>query len=142
MTGDVNQRVADEQAIRNVIIRIATVRAFGTPEEYATLFTKDARWERPPGQDGKPRINQIEAELAHARKNQAAKLSGPGSHVHHVIPLIDVVLDGDRATTTSQMILLKNADKKPEIEKMWILKDDLVRTPQGWRVSCRRFQTP
>ena len=134
--------MSDEAAVRDVIARIGMVRAHGTPEQYAAFFTPDATWERPPGADGKPVVSGLQEELAHARENQAARISGPGSHAYHIIPTTVVDLDGDRATATSQLLFVKNADRMPEIVKMWILRDELVRTPQGWRVRHRRFERP
>jgi len=142
MAPDLSQRLADEAAIRDLIVRIGMVRSLGTPDEYAALFTKDARWERVPGPDGEPNIQGVEDELARARANQAAGLSGPGSHAHHAIPMTMATVDGDRASAVSQLFYIQNADTEPKIAKMWILRDDLVRTPEGWRVSHRRLQRP
>lgn len=142
MAQDPGQRAADEAAIRDLIVRIAMVRSFGTPDEYAAMFTSDARWERAPGPDGKPNIQGLDEEIAHARANQAAGRSGPGSHAHHVIPMTLAAVDGDRGTAVSQLLYVTNADTRPQIAKIWILRDDLVRTPQGWRVSHRRLQRP
>jgi hypothetical protein len=142
MAQGANDQRADEIAIRDLIVRIGMVRSHGTPEEYMALFTPDAQWERRPGPDGKPRIDGAEKELAHARENQAKGMSGPGSHRHHVIPMTVADVDGDRAKALSQLIFLEKCDGKPEIVKMWILKDDLVRTANGWRVSYRRLVTP
>jgi hypothetical protein len=142
MARDPSQRMADEQAIRDLIVRIAMVRSFGTPDEYAALFTPDARWERVPGPEGQPNINGIEEEIARAHANQAAGLSGPGSHAHHSIPMTLAEVNGDCATAVSQLLYVTNADTSPTIAKMWILRDDLVRTPDGWRVCHRRLQRP
>lgn len=142
MVQDPTRRAADEQAIRELIVRIAMVRSFGAPEDYAALFTSDALWERVPGPDGRPNIQGIEEEIARARENQASGLSGPGSHAHHSIPMTMATVDGDRATAVSQLLYITKADTKPEITKMWILRDDLVRTPDGWRVCRRRLQRP
>jgi len=136
------QRWADEAAIRDLIARVGMVRAFGAPEDYAALFTEDALWERPAGAGGEPRIHGAAAELAHFRDNIAAGISGPGSHAHHIIPTTIVDLDGDRATATSQLIFVNNADAKPNIVKMWIVRDELARMPDGWRIRRRRLEKP
>jgi hypothetical protein len=141
MAQDANQRLADELAIRDVIARIGMVRAFGTPEEYVGLFTEDAVWEHVTP-DGEPYSTGRDYEIDHFRENIAAGRSGPGSHAHHIIPTTIATVNGDRATAVSQLLFVNNADAKPNIVKMWILHDELVRTPDGWRISRRRFQKP
>jgi len=142
MRQDQLQRWIDEAEIRDLIVRIGMIRAFGSPEDYAAMFTTDAVWERPPGADGEPSTHGLEAELAHFRDNIAAKISGPGSHAHHIIPSSVITLDGDAADALSQLIFVNNADAKPNIVKMWIVRDELVRTAQGWRIRRRRMEKP
>ena len=137
-----DQRMIDEIAIRDVIARIHMTRSLGKLEDYARHFTPDAKWERLPGPDGSPRVQGFEEEMAHGRENVASGKSGPGSHSHHVIPMTVVDVDGDTAHATSQQILLNGCDGVPSFWKMWILQDDLVRTPDGWKVRHRRFQKP
>jgi hypothetical protein len=142
MQEDSIQRWADEAAIRDLIARIGMIRAFGTPEDYAAMFTPDAQWERPTDPGGEAKIRGLEAELEHFRDNIAAGISGPGSHAHHIIPSTVVTLDGDAATAVSQLIFVNNADAKPNIVKMWIVRDALARTPEGWRIRRRRMEKP
>jgi ketosteroid isomerase-like protein len=137
-----DQRMIDEITIRDLIARIALARSQGAIEDFMAFFTDDAQWERP-GLDGGPaRIDNREAEAKHGRENQAKGLAGPGSHLHHVIPMTVVDVDGDSAKATSQMVMLRKCDGEPEIMKMWILKDEVVRTPAGWKVRYRKLVKP
>jgi hypothetical protein len=141
---DLVRKVADELEIRNLIAKLA-ILVDGSDDltAYASYFAEDAHWEVRP-EPGKPsqfpvvkgRANVISAAL----QRRKAGLSGPGTHAYHNLVTTSVDVEGDRASASSYLIFLKNADSKPVIDTFRIYKDQFVRTSQGWKLSVRHIE--
>jgi uncharacterized protein (TIGR02246 family) len=129
--------VADELAIRNVLARIAQYADSGSLDDYAALFTEDARWEMPPEAVKRSRA-EIRAAAEHRRADGA---TGPGSHARHLIGTIAVTVDGDLAVAESYWQFYVNTDDKPELRSMGAYRDTFRRDPAGWRLARRRITT-
>jgi hypothetical protein len=138
------RKVADELEIRNILARLA-ILVDGSDDlmEYSSYFAEDVHWEVRP-EPGKPsqfpvvkgRTNMIPA----AMQRRKAGLSGPGTHAYHNLVTSSVDVQGDRASATSYLLFLKNADSKPVIDTFRIYKDQFVHTPQGWKLSVRHIE--
>lgn len=130
--------VADELAIRNVLARIAQCADSGSLDDYAALFTEDARWAMPPVP-----VKHGRAEIRAASEDRRASLAtGPGSHTRHVISTIAVTVDGDQAVAESYWQFYVSTDAKPELRSMGAYRDTFRRaTGGGWQLAERLITT-
>jgi ketosteroid isomerase-like protein len=137
---DAIQRAVDESAIRNVIARIAAATDQGDLNEYASLFSDDAvlQMRSPPDKPAVvPPTRGRAAILAGGQKRRAEGMAGPGSHVAHAIQSSAVTVSGNTAQARTYVVIYKNAHAAPEAMAIRMYLDDLVRTPEGWKVSSR-----
>src|ERR1700736_3968288 len=137
VTDALTQRVADEAEIRNVIARMAHLADDGDLEnEYLTLFTEDAVWERP-GEQHKGH----EDILAGAKERRRIGLQGPGTNTHHVNTTLWVSLTGpDEAHAESYFFFVRDTTSTaPVLTSIGRYLDDFRRTPEGWKLSRRQI---
>jgi hypothetical protein len=138
---DMGRRVADELAIRNLIAKISM--AADTAEdltEYASLFSEDAHWEVVPEKGQTASFAPITGRkniLAAALQRRKDRLSGPGTHSYHNLVMTQVTLQGDRASASSHLLFIKNANIKPSVEMFKIYKDQFTRETEGWKLNSR-----
>ncbi len=134
------QRVADELEIRNLLARLAMAADEGTPEEYAALFTEDARWIMAPlagaAQAFPPRESRDEI-VASLRERRASGGGGPGSHTRHVVAMTHVDIAGDTARSRSYMTYYRETASAPQLALIAVYDDDFRRTVDGWKLCAR-----
>ena len=124
--------MSDELAVRNVVARLAMLADEGDLEEYADLFTDDARWDMPGGElQGRDNL------LAGAIERRAAGTVGPGSNTRHVIATQAVVVDGDEAASDAYWQFWANTATEPSVALFGTYRDRLVRTDAGWKLAHR-----
>jgi hypothetical protein len=138
---DLARRVADELEIRNLIAKLA-IEADTAPDltEYGSLFTENAHWEVVP-EEGQtvsfPPVTGRQNILAAGLQRRKDRLSGPGTHCYHSLVMTHVTLQDDRASATSNLLFVKNANLKPSVEIFKIYKDEFIREAGGWKLSSR-----
>ena len=127
--------VADELAIRNLIVRVAQYAdGLGSIDEYVALFTEDAEWAMP----GNPKRGHDEIR-AGAEGRRASGEVGPGSGTRHVVSGIAVELAGDEAVADSYWAFYVDTASAPTMTLMGAYRDVLRRTPDGWRLARREI---
>ncbi len=134
------QRVIDEHEIRGVIVRVAMLADAGDSEQYALLFTEDARMEMRAGPGEPPVVPPTEgraAILAGSKQRSEAGITGPRSGMVHAVQGSVVDVSGDAATAKSYVVLFKNAHAVPEVLAIKVYNDEFVRTAEGWKLSVR-----
>lgn len=125
---------ADELAIRNALARIAHYADSGDLDDYAALFTPDARWEMP-GEEGSRQGRSAIRAAGEARRARMA--TGPGSHTRHVVCTVAVAVDGDVAVAESYWQFYANTHAVPELRSMGAYRDTFRWTAEGWRLAER-----
>ena len=120
--------IADDHAeIRNLLARYCVTLDLDDVEGWVALFTPDAAYEvygrSFEGHDGL----------------RAMGAAAPGGF--HLGGPVAIDLDGDRARTTRNLLFVERTTGE---HRHALYEDDLVRTPEGWRIArCRcRFHTP
>ena len=129
--------VEDRFLIMELMDRYAVVHDFGTPQEYADLFTTDGeigtrvkgrealieqakrdheRFSAPPGPDGK-----VSSIMRHILSGRVAKITGPNTAEGscYVITMINDKKDGPLVMSLSRYV------------------DRYARTKDGWRIAHR-----
>lgn len=137
---DLLRRTADELEIRNLICRLAMLADDGDPEEYASLFTDDARWEmrpKPGTPAGFPPIHGRANILAGVRQRRIDGVQGPGSNTRHAVLMTTVDLNGDAATARSYFSFYKNTHATAEVAVFGTYHDEFRRDAEGWKLSVR-----
>src|SRR5690606_16452254 len=117
--------------------RYGVVHDFGTPEEYADLFTPD-------GQIG-TRIKGREALIAQAKRDHERYSAPPGpdgkvsSIMRHIISNRVVKLTGpDSAEGSCYVItIINDKEEGPLVMSISRYVDRYARTPEGWRIAHR-----
>jgi len=74
------------------------------------------------------------------RKALADMCSRTPRTIKHVTTDGTVVVDGDRATQLVSLVVLNRSNKRgeqPTVMSTGVYRDELARTPQGWRFSRR-----
>lgn len=132
---------ADELEIRNVLARLAQLADEGDTDAYVALLADDIVWTMPEntaiGLAASERRGRDEI-AAGQRDRIAAGHQGPGSNTMHVISTISVQLDGtDRALAHSYFQYWGDTAAAPAIRNMGRYRDELRRTPDGWKLARR-----
>ncbi len=139
-TDDKLQRAADELEIRNLIARLAMAADEGTAEDYAALFTEDARWTMAPlagaTQAFPPRESREEI-VASLQERRASGGGGPGSHTRHVVAMTEVDIARDTACARSYMTYYRETASAPQLALIAVYHDDFRRTEGGWKLCVR-----
>lgn len=123
----------DHQDIADVLVRYATGIDTRDWPLFRTCFTEDCDVDY--GDIGAWRsVDEIEAFMVEAH-------AGMG-HTMHRITNVAPTIDGDFAACRAYVdALLMNFDGAGGINAHGFYDDDLVRTPDGWRIAKRRFTT-
>jgi hypothetical protein len=126
----------DDLAIRNLVARLA-VMADTVPidqlDEYLACYTDDGVWESPT----EVRRGIAEVRLG-AEERRRSGAQGPGTHGRHVISTQAVWGDGpDRAVSESYFMAVGDTLGTPTPRVVGYYRDELARTPTGWRIAHR-----
>ncbi len=122
---DALERMLAEREIERLIITYAALNDEGDWDSVAALYIPEGRMSRPVSPEDF--IEGREAILA-AFKARPARAS------RHICANIRVSVEGDRANSTSQILLFTGHDAP----KVGGYDDKLVKTNEGWRFSERR----
>lgn len=148
MTGEISmQALSDDLEIRNLLAHMAQLADEGTPEDCIACMTEDAYWEmRPsPGSDAPPEgfpVRRGHAEiLVGIRERRASGTQGPGTHTRHLITTTVVIVRGETAAATSNILFALSTDGEHRIGFAGKYDDEFRRSSQGWKLS-RRLVTP
>ena len=124
--------VADDHAeIRNLLARYCVYLDLDDAEGWVGLFTPDAVYEV-----------YGRTFAGHDGLRSIATTAPGGFHLGGPVAIdLDLDLDGDRARTLRNLLFVERTAGE---ERYAVYEDDLVRTPEGWRIArCRcRFHTP
>ncbi|MEO5876988.1 MAG: nuclear transport factor 2 family protein [Streptosporangiaceae bacterium] len=127
------REIMDELEIRNSLARIARYSDEGGLDDYADLFTEDARWEMP----GVPvKTGRAEIRAAGAVR-RAEGTTGPGSHTRHLVGTTVVTVAGDRAVAESTWQFYADTAGLPVLRSMGGYRDTFQRTGHGWLLAER-----
>lgn len=126
------QTIADQLAIQSLLARYAFGWDSRDYELVASLFCEDAVIDYdslPPITNGFAGFLEISSGvLAHLVSTQ------------HFIANIDVVVDGDRATSTAYVQATHVAEDGRKFVGAGRYDDQLVRTTEGWKINARTFR--
>jgi hypothetical protein len=133
----VASEVEDRFLIMELMDRYGVVHDFGSPEDYADLFTED-------GEIG-TRIKGREALIAQARRDHERYSAPPGpdgtvsSIMRHIISNRVVKLTGpDTAEGSCYVItIINDKDEGPLVMSLARYVDRYKRTKDGWRIAHR-----
>ena len=133
---DPGQAAADENEIRNVIVRLAQYAdGLGSVDQYVELFTEDAEWLMP----GSPRHGRADIRQGSIER-RAEGTVGPGSNSRHVIAgTATSFLSVDEAVADSYWLYFVNTTTAAELKLVGHYRDTLVRTDVGWRLARREI---
>jgi 3-phenylpropionate/cinnamic acid dioxygenase small subunit len=134
------QRVAAELEIRNLLARLAHYADTGETEQYIGLLADDVVWAMPPnpalGLAASERRGH--AEIAAGQNERvAAGLQGPNSDTMHVITTTSVEVNGETAGAYSYFQYFTTTSTEPTVTNVGRYRDELRRTPDGWRLARR-----
>lgn len=128
------QEISDRLEIQDLLTRYSYAIDDRDFDVLDTVFTPDAEIDYTESGGAKGRFPEIKRWLADA-------LGGPIPRYQHMIATTRLTLDGDRAT--SRTILFNplvyarpNGTEQVFFIGLWY-RDELVRTPEGWRISSR-----
>lgn len=121
---------ADDTAIRNLVGLAALLGDEGAPEDYRKVYEPDATWCM-----GGSRQFGADEIVAAAAARRAEGVSGPGTGTRHLVVPLHVEVTGDTARAVSYFVFLAGTT----IRTVGIYRDQLVRTPAGWRIRGREI---
>ncbi|MEV4835757.1 nuclear transport factor 2 family protein [Nonomuraea sp. NPDC049486] len=122
----------DEVLIRSLIGLAAHLADEGEPDDYRALYTSDATWSF--GGSTQQGADEI---VAATRQRRAEGVSGPGTNTRHLVVPLHVTVTGDTATAVSYFLFFGDTTGTPAVRVFGVYTDELVRTPEGWRISSR-----
>jgi ketosteroid isomerase-like protein len=127
-----DRAIADELAIRDVILAVSMEADTGDLDVYGALYVDDAVVVTPMGTtEGREGI--VDAN----RKRREAGITGPGTgNRHHVVPG-RVTLDGDRATVRSLFTFYRKVEGVSQLANTGEYVDELRREADGWKMVHR-----
>ena len=129
------QYLTDRAGIENLLGKYAKAVDFGTPEEYASLFTKDGVIHMQ-GKDfeGRDAIQKmISPVLA-----KPAEGAPPRRRLRHILSNVDIELNGDTATVfESWATISKGADGRVVIGAIGHYTDTVVKVNGQWLFAKR-----
>ena len=122
---------ADEHDIANVLVRYATGIDRRDWELFRTCFTEDVLAEYE-GLDPWCSVEEITESMAASHADMG--------HTMHRLSNLAITVDGDEATAHSYVdAILMAPDGQSGLNPRGFYDDELVRTPDGWRIAHRRF---
>ncbi len=131
---DAWQRAVDELEVRNVLARFSQATDGGTVEEYGALLTRNATFDLGSRYDA-PFVGRDAVVAGHVQR-RAEGVAGPTAGVRHMLSTSVVEIDGDRAIARSHWQLFRTSGDFTLVG-MGVYTDELVRTPEGWRLARR-----
>ena len=126
-----NDERADEHDIAKVLLRYATGIDRRDWELFRTCFTEDvvAEYE---GIDPWRGVDEITESMITSHADMG--------HTMHRLSNLAITVDGDTAMARSYVdAILMAADGQTGLNPRGFYDDELVRTPNGWRIARRRF---
>jgi 3-phenylpropionate/cinnamic acid dioxygenase small subunit len=124
-------RATDTQEIQDVLVRYATGIDRRDWDLFRTCFTDDlfADYEGVAVWNG---VDEITEYMTNAHADMG--------HTMHRLSNMAITVEGDRATARTYVdALLMAADGQSGVNPAGFYDDDLVRTPDGWRIHRRTF---
>lgn len=131
-----SRRIADELEVRNLLDRVSLLNDTGTVDEYMACWSEDALWDYPDD----PRRGH-EAIRAAFVERRARREAGPtATTVRHVVTNQTVHFeDPDTITAESYLVYFRDSSTRPWIAALIHNVDTFRRTPEGWKIDCRRI---
>jgi 3-phenylpropionate/cinnamic acid dioxygenase small subunit len=127
-------QVADVLAVQALVARAALVADRGTLDEYRSVYAEDAVWDLPGA------VNHgLEEILAAAAERRRAGTTGPTSGTHHIVSIMDTLVDGGIAMATTCWMYYVDTATAPRLARMGWYDDEMRRTGHGWRIAVRRI---
>jgi uncharacterized protein (TIGR02246 family) len=131
----IEDRLAVESTIRNLITRFAHLADEGDLDEYEQVFTADAEWNMPGGERrGRADIR------AGAEDRRTTGTTGPGSATRHVITTVSVAFDGDTPTAQSYFLFFGDTTTAPTLRIMGVYRDRFRHEDGRWRLARRDIE--
>lgn len=128
------QDLSDRLAIRELTARYNECFMEGMVDEWADTFTSDGVFEL--------LHHDIPPTVGHERLRSLARTIGALGFAHHSVDH-QIAIDGDRARQTCRLILAHRRPDRAPGSSAWLnsgrYRDELRRTPEGWRFTRRRF---
>lgn len=126
-----DQGLADVQEIQAVLVRYATGIDRRDWDLFRICFTDDVSADY----EGVGTWNSIDEIVAYMTDVHADL-----GYTLHRLSNMAVTVDGDRATARTYVdAVIMAADGQSGVNPVGFYDDDLVRTPDGWRISRRTF---
>jgi 3-phenylpropionate/cinnamic acid dioxygenase small subunit len=126
-------RLIDEQAVQAVLFRYASALDARDWARLRTCFTPDAvvTYEAIGQLRG---YEEVEALVR--------RVLGPLAATQHIVSNVEVVVDGDRATSRCnlQSMHVRETPSGDNFIVAGVYTDELRRTPDGWRIARRQLQ--
>lgn len=114
----------DHVAITNLLARYCLYLDHDDVEGWVALFTPDASFE-------------VYGRSFDGHDGLRAMASAAPGGLHLGGPPVVEVIDGVRATTKQNLLFIDSEDGS---SRSAVYEDELVRTPEGWRIATRRCQ--
>lgn len=126
-----DRRREDEHDIERVLVRYATGIDRRDWELFRTCFTDDVRADYE-GLEPWHSADEITAFMAERHADMG--------HTMHRLSNLAIEVDGDTATARTYVdAVLMASDGQTGLNPRGFYDDELVRTPDGWRIAHRRF---
>lgn len=126
-----DRRRDDEHDIERVLVRYATGIDRRDWELFRTCFTDDVRADYE-GLDPWRSADEITGFMATSHADMG--------HTMHRLSNMAIEVDGDTATARTYVdAVLMAPDGQTGLNPRGFYDDELVRTPEGWRIAHRRF---
>ncbi len=135
MTDDTSiENMLSEQAIRNLIDRIAQLADSGPIEEYIEQFTENATWG-----GGRHALIKGRKEISdYALARQHKGYMGPGTQTTHVVSTSYIEISGDRASGKSVYHYYRNVDtSNPSLGSLGVYSDSFQKVAGRWLLAKR-----
>ena len=126
-------KLVAESAIRELIARAALIGDSGDPEDYPSVYTREAVWQLAESKD-----KGIAEIIESARLRRIKRTSGPGSHSKHVVTVLDVVFaDAEHARVRSYFTFYTSTSTRPAVSVVGSYVDDVEQRDGEWKIAKR-----
>jgi len=131
-------RIEDKMEILDLIGRYSHAADGSSPEAYADVFTEDGIFHGRAGQPDELILRGRDKLLAFHRR--AIKQRGDSQTRHHQSTTIFLEMGDDRVITRTYLLTTTAAQGVvPMVGLTSIYEDEMVRTPEGWRIGYRKI---